>query len=126
MASALFGTRFRAAVGDPGGASPVFEDSEIDDYGDQADEVYPNASFNAKVLFAATLGIRALLAKYATQVSYTQNASSESLGQISTNYLALLKTYEDQLSKLLDATEAGVMWGSTSVTPTRDEEFPDA
>lgn len=124
MASALFGQRFRRAVGDADGT--LFENEEIDDYGLQADEDYPNASFNAKVAYAVMLGYSDLRAQYAPRVSYTANAASESLGQAFEHYDTLVKQWQARFEELLTQTDVAVQWGSTEVHPTRDKEFPDA
>lgn len=130
MASELFGQRFRRGVGDKNGLSgegtPLFSNEEIDDYGLQADEDYPNASFNAKVAYAVVLGLTDLCALIAPDVSYEANAASEKLGEAFDHYSKLLKKWEEKLQALLDEVEVPVNWGSTVSTPLRDEEFPDA
>lgn len=132
MASTLFGTRFRRAVGDtvglanPADPNALFSNVEIDDYGTQADTDYPDASFAAKVAYAVMLGYSDLRAQYAPQVSYSQNASSESLGQAFDHYDSLVKQWQARFESLLKQTAPSVKWGSTFVQPSRDEEYPDA
>lgn len=132
MASELFGQRFRRSVGDrvglanPADPNAMFSNDEIDDYGNQADEDYPDASFNAKVAYAVMLGYSDIRALYAPQVSYTQNQSSESLGQAFDHYDGLVKQWQKRFEDLLAQNTPDVMWGSSSVFPTREEEYPDA
>ena len=125
MASAEYGQRFRMAVGDPGGASPVFADTEIDDFFAQAESVYPNAGSQAHLAYAIIKGIEALMARAAAQVSYSANASSESLGQLFDHYKQLLDYWKKELDKALTTTMPGFAWVSLDKTPNRVEEYPE-
>lgn len=126
MASETYKQRFRRAVGDPGGDHPLFEPDEIDDLFAQAEEEYPTASLHAQLAYAVVLGLQSLQTLYATQVNYTANSASESLGQVFEHYEKLLKIWRNNLTEALYSTASVVNWGSTSVTPTRDKEYPDA
>lgn len=126
MASETYKQRFRRATGDPGGDTPLFEPDTIDDYFAQADEDYATASDNAKLAYAVILGFQDLQTLYATQVDYTANSASEKLSDVFDHYEKLIKKWEAKLTDALASTLPGVMWGSTSVTPTRDQEYPDA
>ena len=126
MPNETYVARFRRAVGDPGGATPVFEDEEIDDFFAQADEDYSGASENAKLAFAIIKGLESLQIQYATQVNYTANSASEGLGKVFDNYEKLIKAWTDKFNTELMTTTPMAMWGSTSRTPLRDKEYPDA
>lgn len=126
MASETYKQRFRRAVGDPGGDNPLFEPDEIDDFFTQADEDYATASDNAKLAYAVMLGFQSLQTLYVTQVDYTANSVSEKLSDVFDHYEKLIKKWEAKLTDALASTLPGVMWGSTRVTPSRDQEYPDA
>ena len=126
MTSALYRARFRRAVGDPGGDEPLFETDDIDDKFDQAAEVYPDGSDEALLAQAVIYGFEDLMAVYATQVDYTANSASERLGSVFGNYEKLIKKWETKLQTALAENLPMVMWGSTSVAPRRDAEYPDA
>lgn len=126
MASAEYGQRFRNAVGDPGGANPVFDDTVIDDYFAQAEEKYPDESSEVHLAYAITLGFENLLAQSAHQVTYKANASTESLSHMFDHYRNMLSYWRGRLATALTDDLPSVMWGSMDKTPRTDVEYPDA
>ena len=130
MATDTQRTRFRRAVGDPGNDpgvdTPLFESDEIDDLFAEAGEVYPTGNDEALMAYAVIQGFHSLLALYAQQVNYTANSASESLGQVSDHYEKLIQRWEQKLNDALLENAPMALWGSTSVTPRRDKDYPNA
>lgn len=118
-------SRFKRAVNDYSDP-PKFSPDEVQDYFAQAQEAYPSASWAAWTAYAVVAGLNDLITQYAEQVTYTANASSESLSDIARRYEGLRDNWQEKLDKALVSTESGVMWGNTRVFPSRDEEYPDA
>ena len=126
MASELFGQRFRANVGDPGGVTPVFPNEEVDDIGLQAEEAYPGASQRIILIVATMIGFQRLMGSAVKRVSYSQNSASESLSDLPRNLKAAYDMYKSELDQALTEEGGNVRWGSISKFPTRLKGFPDA
>lgn len=118
--------RFRLAVGDPGGATPVFSSDEIDTFFDEAAETYPDASARAQFCYAVIQGLNSLRARYAPHVNYTANAASENLSDIAKQYGQMIADWTKKLETALAESLPAVRWGSTRSFPSREEEWPDA
>lgn len=111
-------------------ATPVsLIDEQVDEIYQMSAELHPSSSRAADVR-ARLIAIRRLLAGASKLVDYTQNASEESLSDVSTNLQRLHKLYDDELTDILaeESITASSLarWGSMKKTPTTIKEFPDA
>jgi hypothetical protein len=114
-----------------GAVDDVFSQADIDDIFLEASENYGSAATDRLLMAAAVVeGFRFLLADHAKLTSYTQNATSESAGQVHDHLLADQKLALEELETALAASSGSVIrfgsYGGRGVPPTRQEEYPDA
>lgn len=126
MASDTQRTRFRRNVGDPGGASPMFTDDEIDDMFTEAGELYPSGSDDLHLTYATLKGWEARIANAVIDVSYTQNATSQSASDKARAMKQMVDFWQRKLDKALQSSEPAIGWVSPKVFPTVIKDLPDA
>jgi hypothetical protein len=129
MASETQARRFLRKTGCGANDPEVFSDAEIDDIFAEAYEHYPTGEDSLIMAWAVVEGFDNILAQVAKLTSYTQNASSESQGQIHDHLLQDRKNAQDKLEDEENNAFSNVRFGSyggRGVPPTRRKDFPNA
>jgi len=95
---------------------------------DEAAEQYPDDSLNVHLCYAVINALNQLWQESIPLVSYTANASSESLSDMGLRYERALAMWQKRLEEAIALgvkDDVAISWGSSRRTPLRDEEYPD-
>jgi hypothetical protein len=123
MATETQRTRFRGRLGDANGV--VWSDAEVDAKFDEALDVYPNASNDLQLAYAIRSALEELMADSAKRTNYSQNASSESAGDVFGNLLKLHRLWDERVADLAGSSLPSVRWGGFEGLRS-DKEVPNA